>query len=129
MASANVRSSATQESVEIFKDLMAKYSKEVSAEDLDFTRNSLIKGYARQFETLDAKIGMLSEISMYQLPFDYVKGEQSIVQTMTLDQLKALAIKYIDPSKMYYVIAGDAATQLKPLEKVGFGEAEVVNKK
>ena len=129
MASANVRSSATEESVGIFKDLMAKYSKEVSAEDLDFTRNSLIKGYARQFETLDSKIGMLSEISMYQLPFDYVKGEQSIVQTMTLDQLKALAIKYIDPSKMYYVIAGDAATQLKPLEKVGFGEAEVVNKK
>ncbi len=129
MASANVRSSATQESVEIFKDLMAKYSKEVSAEDLDFTRNSLIKGYARQFETLDAKIGMLSEISMYQLPFDYVKKEQSIVQSMTLDQLKALAIKYIDPSRMYYVIAGDAATQLKPLEKVGFGEAEVVNKK
>jgi len=129
MASANVRSSATEESVEIFKDLMAKYGPEFKAEDLDFTRNSLIKGYARQFETLGAKIGMLSDISMYSLPVDYVKAEQSIVQNMTIDQLKALAKKYIDPSKMYYVIAGDAKTQLEPLEKIGFGKPELVGKK
>ena len=129
MASASVRSSATEESVEIFRDLMTKYGKELSADDLDFTRNSLIKGYARQFETLGAKIGMLSDISMYQLPVDYPKVEQTIVQNMTLDQLKALAMKYIDPSKMYYVVAGDAKTQLEPLEKVGFGKPQVVNKK
>ena len=129
MASANVRSSATEESVEIFKDLMGKYGKDIKSEDLDFTRNSLIRGYARQFETLDAKVGMLSDISMYKLPVDYVKGEQTIIQTMTLDQLKSLAQKYIDPLKMYYVIAGDAKTQLEPLEKIGFGKPEVVNKK
>jgi zinc protease len=129
MANANVRSSATEESVQIFKDLMAKYSQEVTADDLDFTRNSLIRGYARQFETLGAKIGMLSDISMYQLPSDYVKGEQIIVQNMTLDQLKALARKYVDPSKMYYVIAGDAKTQLDALEKIGFGKPELVTQK
>jgi zinc protease len=129
MASANVRSSATEESVEIFRDLMGRYGKEITTEDLIFTRNSLIKGYAREFETLDAKVGMLSNISMFKLPVDYVKGEQSIVQNMTLDQLKALALKYINPSKMYYVIAGDAKTQMEPLEKIGFGKPEVVNKK
>ena len=129
LASASVRSSATEESVEIFKDLMTKYGKEITSEDLDFTRNSLVKGYARQFETLGAKIGMLSDISMYQLPVDYPKGEQAIVQNMTLDQLKALAQKYIDPSKMYYVVAGDAKTQLETLEKIGFGKPEVVSKK
>jgi zinc protease len=48
---------------------------------------------------------------------------------MTLDQLKTYALKYIDPSKMFYVIAGDAKTQLEPLEKIGFGKPELVNKK
>ncbi|MDP1621417.1 MAG: pitrilysin family protein [Bacteroidales bacterium] len=129
MASANVRSSSTEESVVIFKDLMTRYVEEVSMEDLEFTRNSLIKGYARQFETLRAKIGMLSDISMYNLPVDYVKGEQAIVQNMTLGQLKALAQKYINPSKMYYVVAGDAKTQLEPLEKIGFGKPRLVEKK
>jgi zinc protease len=114
------------ESVEIFKDLMTRYADEVTAADLDFTKNSLIKSYARQFETLGAKTGMLSEISMYQLPFNYVKGEQMLIQAMTLDQLKGLAKKYIDPNRMYYVIAGDAKTQLEPLEKIGFGKPELI---
>jgi zinc protease len=30
--------------------------------------------------------------------------------------------KYIDPLKMNYVVVGDAATQLKGLKKVGFGD-------
>ena len=128
-ASANVRSSATEESVEIFKDLMTRYGTEFKAEDLDFTRNSLNRGYARQFETLGAKIGMLSDISMYNLPVDFIKGEQNTVQNMTIDQIKALALKYVDASKMYYVIAGDAKTQMEPLEKIGFGKPELVNKK
>jgi zinc protease len=129
MASASVRSSATEESVGIFKDLMTSYGKEIKPDDLDFTKNALIKGYARQYETLDAKISMLSEISLYQLPVDYVKNELAILQNMTLDQLRTYALKYIDPSKMYYVIAGDAKTQLEPLEKIGFGKPELVNKK
>lgn len=125
-ASASVRSSATEESVAIFKELMTRYGKEFTPADLDFTRNSMVKGYARQFETLGAKIGMLSDISLYQLPVDYVKGEQKFLQNMTIDQLKALAQKYVDPMKMYYVIAGDAKTQLEGLGKIGFGSPEVV---
>jgi len=126
IASASVRSSATQESVQIFKDLMEQYRNGISEADLDFTRNALIKSNARSFETLGAQIGMLRDISLYQLPVDYVKGEENIVRNMTLDQLKALAVKYIDPSKMYYVIAGDAKTQLDPLEKIGFGKPILV---
>jgi zinc protease len=65
---------------------------------------------------------------MYQLPDDYVKGEEQIIREMTLDQLKALAIKYIDPAKMYFVVAGDAKTQIKPLEKLGLGKPILVGK-
>ncbi len=128
VANASVRSSATEESVEIFKDLMARYGSEFKKEDLEFTRNSLIKGYARQFETLGAKIGMLSDISLYGLPVDYVKGEQTTIRNMSIEQVKALAQKYIDPSKMYYVIAGDAKTQLEALGKIGFGSPVLVVK-
>ncbi|HJZ41302.1 MAG TPA: hypothetical protein VJ203_13125 [Bacteroidales bacterium] len=30
--------------------------------------------------------------------------------------------RYIKPDQMFYVIAGDAATQLKPLAKIGYGQ-------
>jgi zinc protease len=127
-ASAPVRSSATLESVQIFKDLMTKYREGISQEDLDFTRNSLLKSYARKYETLGALAGMLSEISTYNLPKDYPAKEQEIIRSMTLDQHKALAQKFIDPNRMYYVIAGDAATQAAPLKAVGFGEPVIIKK-
>jgi zinc protease len=126
MASSSVRSSATLESVEIFKQLMEDYRKGISMDDLTFTKNSLNKSKAREFETLRSKLGMLQEMSMYNLPVDYVREQEKIVSDMTLEQHKALAEKYINPGRMYYVIAGDAATQMEALEKIGFGKPEAV---
>ena len=125
-AGASVRSTATLESVQIFKDLMTKYSEGIPAEDLQFTKDALIKSNALQFETIGSQVGMLEEISLYNLPKDYVKSQEAIVTKMDLAQHKALAQKYINPSKMYYVIAGDAATQLEPLTEIGFGKPVLV---
>jgi zinc protease len=123
MASSSVRSSATLESVQIFKRLMEEYRQGIPEEDLIFTKNSLNKSKAREFETLNAKLRMLQDISMYNLPLYYVREQEKIVSDMTLEQHKALADKYIDPARMYYVIAGDAATQLDALVEIGFGPA------
>ena len=125
-ASSQVRSSATLESVEIFRDLMAKYREGLSQEDIDFTRNSLLKSYARRYETLGALNGMLQEISTYNLPADFARTEQQIIRNMMVEQHKELAQKYIDPTRMYYVIAGDAATQADPLKSLGFGNPIIV---
>lgn len=126
MASSSVRSTATLESVEIFKNLMQEYRNGISEDDLQFTKNALIKSNARQFETLGALLGVLHNIDTYGFPLDYIKNEEGIVRNMTSDQLKGLAQKYIDPNKMYYVIAGDAATQMNGLEKLGFGKPILV---
>jgi zinc protease len=45
---------------------------------------------------------------------------------MTIEEHKVITDKYIIPDKMYYVIVGDAATQLNPLEKIGFGKPILV---
>jgi zinc protease len=39
-----------------------------------------------------------------------------------VEEVNAIVNKYIDPMRMYYVVAGDAATQMKELKKLGFGE-------
>ncbi|MDX9906606.1 MAG: pitrilysin family protein [Bacteroidales bacterium] len=125
-ATASVRSSATLESVEIFKRLMEEYRNGISEEDLIFTKNSINKSRARDFETLGAKNRMLQEISMYNQPLDYVRRQEQIVSDMTREEHKALAEKYIVPDRMYYVIAGDAATQMEALGQIGFGAPEAV---
>jgi len=127
IASSSVRSTATLESVDIFKNLMEQYREGISNEELDFTKNALIKSYALQFETLGSLLNMLEEIGTYNLPFDYVNNEQKIIRNMTLESHKELAQKYIHPDKMFYVIAGDAKTQAKELKKVGFGDPVIIN--
>ncbi len=127
-ASSMVRSSATLESAQIFKSLMEEYRNGIPEEELAKTRNYLIKSYALDFETLNALTRMLGDISMYNLPEDYVRLEQETIRNMTVEQHKALAQKYINPDKMYYVISGDAATQASPLKALGFGEAIILQK-
>jgi zinc protease len=122
IASTSVRSDATFETVSIYKDVMGKYREGISQEDMEFTKNALIKSNSRRFETIGSLLSMLSSISKYNLPVDYVLKEEEAVKNMTVERHKQLAEKYIRPDQMFFVIAGDAATQMKPLEKIGYGK-------
>lgn len=120
-ASSMVITRSTLESVEIFKNEMIKYRKGVTQEDIDFTRDALMKSNALRFETLASLVGMLNTMSIYDLPADYIKQEEAFIKSLTVEQHRELANKYVDPMRMYYVVVGDAATQLAPLQRVGFG--------
>ncbi len=121
-ASSSVRTTATGESVQIFKDEIEKYRTGISDEDLQFTKDALIKSNALEFETLGALHTMLSNISSYDLPFDYVKREEAFVKSLTPEMHKELAQRLIKPDQMYYVVVGDAATQLPVLKSIGLGD-------
>jgi len=127
VASSAVRSTATLESAEIFRDLMKQYREGVSQGDIDFTKDALLKGNALRFETHRALLGMLSTMSAHGLPDDYIAREEDYVRKVTVDDVNDIVQKYIDPMKMYYVVAGDAATQLGELRKLGFGEPVLIN--
>ena len=125
-ASSRVRTNSTLESVTIFKTEMEKYRKNIPQEYVDFTKSSLLKNNALRFETLGSLLGMLNTMTSYNLPANYIKQEESFVKGLTVEKLLGLANKYIDPSRMYYVVVGDAKTQLEDLEKVGFGKPILV---
>ncbi|HBY68561.1 MAG TPA: peptidase M16 [Flavobacteriaceae bacterium] len=127
-ASSSVRTNTTGESVQIFKDQIAKYKEGVSKEDLDFTKNAMIKSNARRFETQFSLLGMLQEMSSYDLPGNYIEKEESIVKNMTLEQHKELANKYLDESKMAYLVVGDAETQFAQFKDMDFDEVKLINK-
>ena len=126
VASSRVRTNSTFESVTIFKTEMEKYRKTIPQEYVDFTKSSLLKANALRFETLGSLLGMLNTMTSYNLPADYIKQEESFVRGLTVEKVLELSNKYINPAKMYYVVVGDAKTQLKELEKVGLGKPVLV---
>ncbi len=127
-ASSSVRTNTTGESVQIFKDEIARYKEGISAEDLEFTKNALIKSNSRRFETQGALLGMLREMSAYDLAPNYIEDEEATVRNMTLEQHKALSNKYLNESTMAYLVVGDAATQYAQFEKMGFDEVKLLDK-
>lgn len=128
VASSSVRTNTTGESVSIFKDEIKKYKEGISEEDLDFTKNALIKSNARRFETQFSLLGMLQEMSGYGLSPNYIEDEEAVIRNMTLEQHKALANKYLDESKMAYLIVGDATTQFPQFRDMEFDEVLLVDK-
>ncbi|MBP7273927.1 MAG: insulinase family protein [Saprospiraceae bacterium] len=128
VASANVRSNVTLESIQTFKDILNKYQSDFSQQDLDLTKTSLTKGNALNFETLGQKLGILQNITTYDLPFDYVVKDEKTLQNMSLADAKALIGKYIDPKKLVYYIVGDAKTQLPRIKEAGIGKVILTDK-
>ena len=126
LVTSGVRSNVTAESTKLVRDIMSSYAQDLSAEDLELTKGYFIKSGARSFETPRAKLNYLSEIATLNYEPDYILKQQETIKSIELDELKSLAKKYADPSKLIYVIVGDAKTQLKKVQDLGL-DVELVD--
>ncbi|MDZ7771182.1 MAG: pitrilysin family protein [Balneolaceae bacterium] len=120
--STGVRSNVTYESAELIRQILADYPDTFSEEDLATTKSFLLKSNARAFETLGAKLGMLQDISAYGWPYDYVRQREEVVREMTVERIRELAERYVNPARMHWLVVGDADTQLERLQGLGYGE-------
>lgn len=127
MIFSGVRSNVTLEATQLIRDIMADYASSFTQQDLDVTRGFFIRSQARRFESLGAKLEVLSEIAGYGLPNDFVVQQVAAVEALTLPEIQALAGRLIRPDAMNYVIVGDAETQLPRLTTLGFGDPVVIN--
>ncbi|ARV08993.1 peptidase M16 [Winogradskyella sp. PC-19] len=125
--SSGVRSNVTYESAALVKDILDNYAKDFDSNDLEVTKGYTIKSNARAFETLGAKLRMLSNISDLGYDDDYAKQQEEIVKALTVEDMKSLAGKYLRPDQMIYLVVGDAKTQLDKLEQLGFGKPVLLN--
>ena len=122
VAFANVRSNVTKESAELFKEILSGYADDYDAEDLAKTKASLTRQEALANESLRDKLGLLQEISTYDLDADFKAQRQRELDGLTLAEAKDLIGTYIRPGEMRYIVVGDKATQFEGLRELGLGE-------
>jgi len=122
-----VRANVTFESVELIKDIMTDYQASFNEKDLDVTKGYYSKSNARLFETPNAKLNILSDMSQYSLPANYMQQRAETLNQLSLKDVKSLAGKYIRPEKMIYLVVGDAKTQMARLKNLGLGEPVLLN--
>ncbi|OEK01250.1 peptidase M16 [Roseivirga sp. 4D4] len=127
-AASSVRSNVTKESVELFKEILDNYGTEFSEEDMNSTKTSILRSNTQSYETLGSLVGILQNISTYDLPLDYVQKDEATLKSMDVAEAKRLIAEYMNPDKLIYVVVGDGKTQLKRLNNVGLGKPVLVNK-
>lgn len=127
IASSQVRTNVTLESLALFKSLISDYKDTFKQEDLAVTKNMIIKGNARRFETLDQLLGMLTNMSRFELASDHIKQQQDYVQQVSLAQIHQTIDKHFNEQEMIYLVVGDAKTQLSRMKALGYGEPIVLN--
>jgi zinc protease len=122
IAATQVRSNVTLESLEILKDQIANYHTTFSQEELETTKNLITKGNTRAFETLNQLMGMVTNISYYNLPDDYLDKSQKQLDELTLKQAHKIIAENLNEQEMIYVIVGDAKTQFEKVKEFGYGD-------
>ena len=128
LASTAVQSNATFETTQIIRDEVKKYTEGIAQEDLDLVKSTLLKSNSGRFETLQQLNEMLASIVLYNLPFDYIKQREAIVQKMTTEEHAKLSQQFIHPDQLIYLIIGDKATQFEKLKNLGLGDPILLDK-
>jgi zinc protease len=123
----SVQSKISLEAAQSIQRILEEYGPTFSEADLATTKGFLIKSNARRFESAGAKLSLLDKISSYNWPHDYIKEHESIVRKMTVERIRALAEKYLNPNQMLWLVVGDAQTQMERLEELGVGKPVLLN--
>ncbi len=118
--SAPVQADRTGDSVkELLSDLKAFLgTKGVTAEELQRTVNGNVRGLPGRFETSGAVLGGLQTIVNYGRSDDYFETLAARYQALKASDLDNAARAKLDPSKILWVIVGDASVVKPQLDQL-----------
>lgn len=126
VAGAGVRANSTDSSVAEFMKEITNYEKGgITESELAFTKNSIGQSDARRYETPDQKAGFIGRILHYNLPTDYVKTQNKILEDMTQQRINELAKKHLPYESMRILVVGDKDSIKPGLEKLGYEIVEI----
>jgi zinc protease len=108
-ASADVQTAVTKESVaEFIKEIKGIRGEiPVTQKELEYNKQSIIRGYPRGFETVGQISAQLSNLVVYGLPDTYFNDYISRINAVTINDVNRVANKYLTPDKLAIVIVGD----------------------
>jgi zinc protease len=115
-AYASVRNDVTDSSVvEFLYELDRMVNEDVSAEDLQMVKNSLSGSFGRSLESPQTVARFALNMDRYKLPADYYKEYLTQVESVTIEDVREMARKYLRPEAANILVVGN---QMEVAEKL-----------
>jgi len=116
-ASAEVRTPVTGDSLkEFFHELDRIRNEPVSEKEVMDAKSYLTGVFPLRLETQEGLIDQLVQIKMFDLPDDYLETYRQHIHAVTIQEIQAVAGKYVRPDQAAIVIVGDGAEVLEQVK-------------
>ncbi|MFV8782543.1 M16 family metallopeptidase [Microbulbifer sp. SA54] len=124
--SSEVKKEATADALsEVLKELETFDAEGMTETEFSYLRSAIGQQEARNYETPDAKLGLLGNILSYDLPLDYRSQQGAILKETDRKTLNKVITDVLTPKDMAVVIVGDAAAIREEVEKLGMPIVEL----
>jgi zinc protease len=116
-----VRTSATDSAMKEIMSEVNNYAENgITDEEMKFMKNSITQSDALRYETAFQKAGFLNRLIEYNLPKDYIKQQNDILNSLSKEELNRLAKEILQSDKMTILVVGDKEKIKANLEKLGY---------
>jgi zinc protease len=110
VAGASVRTDATAPAAkELLSELNRIHTQPLSAEELQMSKDSVVRSLPGQFETNGSLASAMAQLWVYKLPMDYYQALSTQLDAVTSAQAEAAATAHIHPEQMVIIAVGDKA--------------------
>jgi zinc protease len=123
VASAGVTTAKTDSSLQEFAfEIDRMHSEGIAADELSFVKKGFAGNFALNFETPGQIAGAMQNIVLHNLPENYYETFLQNIDKVTIEDIRRVAQKYLDSSRMAFVVVGDVKVVREGSEKLGLGE-------
>jgi zinc protease len=119
--STGVRTSATDSALkEIMYEVKNYRDNGITDDELDFMKKSITQSDALRYESPGQKASFLNRLVEFDLPKDYIKQQNATINSLSKEEINALAKEVLKLEQMTILIVGDKEKIKAPLEKAGY---------
>jgi zinc protease len=119
-ASADLKKVNTADGIQEFFNEISNYSQNgVTEQELALMRSAYTQSEALRYETPSSKSNFLRHLLIYDLDKNYKQAQGQIINTISKQEIAALAKKYLDLHSMQVIVVGDSAAIEESLKTLG----------
>ena len=105
--SVKTKRSSTKETIDLIKSIWKEMQQEgPTQEELERAKTYIIGYYPRNFATLESSASLLLGLQLDKLGIDYPEKRRAYFEAVTLEDVRRVARRMLDPDKLTFVIVG-----------------------
>ena len=95
--------------------------------ELQRAKDDILNSFLFRYDTRDKILAERERLEFYGYPADYLETYRAALEKVTLDDVTAVAKKYIHPEKLAVLVVGNVTEIKPPVDTLGMGAPQAID--